>query len=73
MSQADAEDRHLPHQLGDRPDRIEQWFRIPRAVRKNMLLGLWDNTSSAVADPGSMVTRQPVSHRCRAMFHFMPK
>ena len=47
------------------PDRRDHWRGTRRRASR-------PSTSSAVAVPGRIVTRQPMSNRCRAMFHFMP-
>ena len=72
MAETDAEDRLLAEQAANRVDRVVERLGIAGAVREEHAVGLWLRTSSAVAVPGTTVTRQPSCRRCRGMFHFMP-
>ena len=73
MAQADAEDRLLAQQAADRLLGVVQRLGIAGPVGEEHAVGLaGPSTSAAVAVPGRIVTRQPMSNRCRAMFHFMP-
>ena len=74
VAQADAEDRLLAQQAANRADRVLERLRDrPGRSRGTRRPARWASTSSAVAVPGRIVTRQPMSNRCRGMFHFMPK
>ena len=72
MPQADAEDRLLAQQVADRLLGVAERLGIAGAVGEEHAVGLQCQDSPAVAVPGRMVTRQPMSNKCRAMFHFMP-
>ena len=74
VPQANAEDRLLAQQAADRlAGRRPSGSGSPGPLERNTPSGCCASTSAAVAVPGRIVTRQPMSNRCRAMFHFMPK
>ena len=72
MPQADAEDGHFAEHAADAVLSVVERLGVAGAVAEEHAVGLVRSTSSAVAVPGRIVTRQPSSRKWRAMFHFMP-